>query len=188
MSPRVDIDDKTEIGPEVGSIPAEYEVDIFETNKMRYWLKAVGQSEGMIARHGYYATFYDGMALNIPNYMGIWVQGSDEYLRLYPERLWKDIVIWKVDRNYNEQRDLLKLNILQDGINNIPFVGNIIDDLATLTWDIAWMRKVVASIQVYPVWENVLYKHTLGNNVLMANYNKVRAEIMPLIIKKYGVV
>lgn len=162
-------------------VPKEY-----ETNKMRYWLKAVGRSEGMLARHGYYATFYDGMALNIPNYYSIWVQGSDEMIKRYPEQLWKSVMIWKTDLTFDQQIAKMQYQGIVSDIRNIPIFGNFIGGTIQDITDKALKIEQLQSIKHYNVWDNILYKHTLGNNVLKANFGKVLAEIVPLIGKKYG--
>lgn len=158
----------------------------FETNKLRYWLKAVGQGQGMIAEHGKYATFYDGLALNIPNYYGIWIQGTDEYLRRYPSELWKVVVIWRTEPNYQEAMVMRNNDILQDFLDGIPLIGNFMADIVDLKNDVRWNEIVKASITQFPIWENLLYKHTVANNVLTVNYAKAINEILPLIRKKYG--
>jgi len=158
----------------------------YETNKMRYWLKAVNQSEGMPIKLFHYVGFYGGMAFWIPNTYGIFVELTDHWWRTNPQVQFKYIIIWKVSPTFEELQEKQQIDIGGDILDSIPLVGSLLGEFTTITWDVEWTNKVVNSVQKYPVWENLNYKHTAGNQVLQANYTKVIEEILPLIIKKYG--
>jgi hypothetical protein len=159
-----------------------------ETIKMRYWLKAWNQTVGlgMSARHGFYTAFYDGMALNIPNYHSIWVQGTDEHLRRYPNKMWTVVIIWKTAPTYAEQQKLYDIGVVSETLGNIPIIGAGLNDWWNLRSRVEWKQRVKDSVREYPVWDNILYKHTLDDKILKANYGNVIHDILPLIVKKYG--
>ena len=156
-------------------------------NKIRYFLEAANRSEGMQATHGVYTTFYDGMALNIPNYYTIWIQGTDEFLRQYPSYTWKNVIIWKTEPDFQQQLRLMRAALVDDFIDNIPVFGPILVDIHQGPTSVQHelMMEQLTSVTYYPVWENLLYKHTLANKILHANPLGWTRDIVPYLQRKY---
>lgn len=159
----------------------------YETNKMRYWLKAVNQSEGMPIRLYQHVAFYGGMAFWIPDCYSIFQELTNHVWQNRPELQFKEIIIWKTSFTFDEMMERMQLSIGADLLSDIPLIGSALSGISTIEWEIKDLQKRIDSIQWWNVWENLNYKHTAGNQVLQANYTNVINEILPLIIKKYGV-
>lgn len=189
-----------EISPDLNIIGGDYSDSwinhapksspVYQTNKMRFYLKALFRSEGMgPARHGYHTVFYDKMAIDIPNYYSIWIGGTDHYLAQYPYRLYKDVIIWKTEMTYSQEITYLQLENALDGFSKIPILGDLLPGLLGISLDVFKKNlkiEQVSSIKVFTVWEYLNYKHTLANDILIANWQEALSEIGPYLQKTYG--